>query len=277
MAYVNGKPIFMEQLTDLLLRGPGMTYARQLVRHEQVRQELREQGRPVSDADVEAEAERILQRMLPGAGSPKERLQVLEHLLTQKQVSRRQWERSIRMAAELRKLAEPRVEVTEQMLREEFWRIHGRQVIVRRIETENLEKAQTVLQKLKDGTDFSLVAWEHSISTTDGEGGLMPPISSKSEEVPEAIRQAALALKVEGEVSDLIQVGATFHVLRLEKTIEPKDVKFEDVRDEIEPLVREEQIRLAQRDILNELDRKAKVEYVHPVLKRLAVEGKSRD
>ncbi|MCD4699078.1 MAG: peptidyl-prolyl cis-trans isomerase, partial [Phycisphaerae bacterium] len=118
----------------------------------------------VSDAEVEAEAESILKVMVPQATTAAERKQVLGRLLAQKQVSIEQWTSSIRMAAELRKLAEPKVKITDELLREEFRRIYGHLVVVRQIEVRSLDKAQEVLEKLQEGEKFADMAWKYSIN-----------------------------------------------------------------------------------------------------------------
>ena len=170
-------------------------------------------------------------------------------------------------------MAQPQIEISEKMLREEFaWRC-GRQVVVRDIEVESLEKAQKILGQLQAGDDFAKLAWRYSIAQTAAAGGLLEPIGLRSKNVPPAIRQAALSLEKEGEVSDVVQVEARFHLLRLEGIIEPKGVKFEDVRDRIEQAVREDLIRSGQKMILKRISRDGKIDYVNPVLKSLVAEG----
>jgi len=274
MAYVNGKPIPMDRLIDLLVRGPGMAYARQLVQREVVRQEMERKKVVLTEADVRAETERIFKAMIPQIDTPQQREQVLARLLAQKQVSRKQWLLGVRLGAALRKLAEPQVRTSEEMLQAEFARRYGQQVQVRQIEVESLAKARKILEQLADGGDFAKLAWKHSLSESSRRGGLIDPIGPKTKGIPTAIHQTALSLKKAGEISEPIQVGTTFHILRLERVIEPENVRFEDVKDKIEADVRENLLHHQRGLILERLFREARIEYVAPLLKRLAAQGK---
>ncbi|MFW6133683.1 MAG: hypothetical protein ACOC8F_07275, partial [Planctomycetota bacterium] len=95
MARVNGEPIAMDALYDLLLCGPGLQYARELVRHEVVFQAAREKGLTVTDDDLEAERERFLETIAPQL-APAERQQVLAQIMSRKQVSQKQWRMMLR-------------------------------------------------------------------------------------------------------------------------------------------------------------------------------------
>ena len=270
MAYVNGKPLYMAELIDCLLAGPGRSYADQLVRGELVRQALAKAGKTLSDADIEAETQTILKLMVPQARTRAERLDVLDKMLIKKQVPYEQWVVGVRVAASLRKLAEPRVKIDDEMLHIEFGRVYGRQAVVRMIEIESLGKAQEILAALKAGKDFADLAWKKSIHESATNRGLIEPMSAKTRNIPPAILQTALALKKKGQVSDPIQVEATFFILRLEESIAPKNVKFEAVKDKITASLRARLLRMYQKAVLDEITRAGKVKYVNPVLKRPA-------
>ena len=270
MAYVNGKPVYMAALIDSLLRGPGRSYADQLVRQELVRQALAKAGIALTDADIEAETQSILKLMVPQARTRAERMQVLEKMLIQKQVPYEQWVVGVRVAASLRRLAEPRVKIDDEMLRLEFGRMYGRQAVVRVIEIPTLTKAREVLAALKAGKKFADLAWQKSIHDSAKNRGLLDPMSANTRSVPAAILQTALSLRKSGEISDPVQVDTTFFILRLEESIEPKNVKFDDVKDKIVTSLRARLLRMHQKVVLDEIARDGKVEYVHPVLKRPA-------
>jgi len=267
MAYVNGRPLYMAELIDSLLRGPGRSYAEQLVRQELVSQALAKAGMTLTDKDIEAETETILKLMVPQARTRAERFQVLEKMLVQKQVPYAQWVIGVKVAASLRRLAEPRVTIDDEMLRVEFGRMYGRQAVVRAIEVESLTKAQEILAALKAGKKFADLAWQRSIHDSAKSRGLLEPMSANTRNVPAAILQTAMSLRRPGQISDPVQVGATFFILRLEKSIEPKNVTFEDVKDKIAASLRARLLRMHQKAVLDEITRDGKVEYVHPMLK----------
>ena len=273
MATVNGHPLYMADLLELLIRGPGPAYSGQLVREEIVRQEMIRLKLKVTGEEILDEAERILKIMVPQAKTAQERRQVLAQLLVQKQVSQEQWLRSIRLTARLRKLAEASVKITDKMLKAQFGNMYGQQRIVRHIELGSLDDARKALADARNGKDFKGMAFNRSLAQTAATGGLLPPIGPRTRGVPAAIMQAVMAMENKGELSDPVQVGARFHILKLEKIIAPRDVKFEDVKDKVVEAVKESLLRRHQKLILDQLEKKARVRYVNPILKRLSAKG----
>jgi len=285
---VNGVPVPVAKLNDLLLRAYGMEIARHLVASELVRQEAEKQDVTVTDADVQAENDRTLQRLFGTVTTPKgdpaalkaaaaQREQLLAQLLEQKKVSRTQWQIAMRRSATLRKLAQRDATVTDREVRDEFNNQFGQKVVVRHIQTATLTKAQEMLTRLYgEKADFAELAQRHSAHPSAKDGGLLPPISRRGGDVsiPPAIRQAALAMKKIGEYSDPIQTGTSFHILKLEKILDPQDVKFEDARDQLRAALLERNVLVLQPKILQRLIQKANIEYVHPILKRQAAEGR---
>ncbi|MFW6132586.1 MAG: peptidylprolyl isomerase, partial [Planctomycetota bacterium] len=189
-------------------------------------------------------------------------------IMSRKQVSQKQWRMMLRARVMLRKLAAEGLDVPAEAVREEFHRRYGRKVVVRHIQTDALSEAQKV-RKLaqKEGADFAELAREHSVNPSGRSGGELPPIGRGSDSIPAGIREAALAMKEPGELSNPVQVGDSFHILRLVRTIEPEDVKFEEVEAEMRQAVRERLLAARQQQVLRELLARADVEYVHPTLK----------
>jgi foldase protein PrsA len=272
MATVNGQPMYMDSLVDLLVRGHGMAIAQQLIANELVRQEAERQGLRVTDQDVEAEYQRTLRSMISWTQDPNQQQRALAELLAQKRVSRKQWDLTMRRNALLAKLAAKNLTVSEAELREEFGRQYQRQVEVQHIQTATLADAQKILRMLASGREFAELAIKHSTGASAKSGGLFPPFGAKSVGVPLAIRQAALAMSRIGEVSDPIQVGTAFHIIKLVRIIETKEVKFEDVKDDLAEIVKRQKTRAIQQEILLRLIRGAKVEYVEPTLRAEAAE-----
>ncbi|MBS3733880.1 MAG: peptidylprolyl isomerase [Phycisphaerae bacterium] len=267
MARVNGEPIALSALYDLLLRGPGLQYARELIRHEVVFQAGRDKGLSVTEADVDAERERFMETIAPQL-DPEMREQVLKQVMARKQVSPEQWRLMLEARAILRKLAVEGLEIPDDAVRDEFHRQHGRKVVVRHIQSDTLDAAQKVLDLAqKDEADFAALAQEHSTHASASSGGELPPFGPNSDRVPPAFREAALALEEAGDVSNPVRVGESFHVIELVRTIEPADVTFEDVRAQMRAVVRERMLAARQQTILRELMDETDVEYVNPILK----------
>jgi parvulin-like peptidyl-prolyl isomerase len=81
------------------------------------------------------------------------------------------------------------------------------------------------------------------------------------------LKQVALAMTRIGEISDPVQVASRFHILKLEKIIEPKKVKYVDEKDKIAAELKEQMIRGAGNRLLEKLSESAEVEFVNPSLK----------
>ncbi|MGB2821722.1 MAG: peptidylprolyl isomerase, partial [Phycisphaerae bacterium] len=270
MAYVNDRPIYMAELNRLLVAGYGMSVAQQLVANELVREQAERQNVTVSEDDLDAEHDRTLRSMFGTVDDPNQRERLLDQLLTRNRVSEQQWRLTMRRNALLAKLAEKQLTVTEDDLKEEFGRQHERKVQVQHIQTASLADAQEILRKLASGEAFAAMVAKHSIGPSAKDGGMLAPFGVKDTGTPPAIREAALAMRKVGEVSEPIQIGTAFHLVKLIRIIEPKDVKYELVKGALLAAVRERKIKALQQDILQILIRGGAVRYVNPILKSQA-------
>jgi len=270
MAYVNGEPVYMDHLNQLLVSGYGMVVAQQLVANELVRQEARRKGLAVTDAEVEAEHQRYMDALFPTVTEANQRQRLLEQLLKKNNVSQDQWNLTMRRNTLLAKLADNQVQVTEEEVKEEFDRQYERKVRVQHIQTANLADAQKVLKDLGEGSEFTALVNKYSIGPTAERAGLLEPFGSRDTGTPPALRQVAMGMKKVGEVSDPIQVGTAFHILKLLAIIEPENVKYENVRARLAVDVRKRKAVALQQDILQILIRGGKLQYVDPILKNQA-------
>ncbi len=96
-------------------------------------------------------------------------------------------------------------------------------------EKEARAKAESIVKQLRAGADFVKMVREHSQDPTSAEkDGDFPPIS-KSDQIPDAVKQAVFALK-KGEISDPVRAPNGFYIFRAEEiTTKP----YEAVKDEI--------------------------------------------
>lgn len=273
MVRVNGRPLYMDELHEILVRTHGLPVARQLISTEVVRREAAKLKITITDADVQRENGVALREAFGVLPEPDQRERMLREFLDRFKVSRNRWKMTMRRNAYLAKMAEPRVQVGEDEIEDEFGRLYGRGVIVRDIQTTSLAAAQRVRREaILPGADFAKLAFKHSVNKSGKKGGLLPPITEKTEGVIPALRRAAMAMKNIGEVSDPIMVGSSFHILYLEEVIPPKDVEFADVKDEIAAGVRQNKAMFLKQEILRELFAKAKIEFVDATLKKQSAE-----
>jgi len=267
MAYVNGRAVGMEQLSKILVQSYGRPVAQQLVGLELAKQAAAKKGLSVTEKEVDEEHARTVRELFRSLGPAGPFEEHLDRFLAQKNMSRALWQVIMRRNALLRKLAPREVPVSEVDIRQEFGRRYGRKVVVRHIQASKLADAQKAKELADKGIDFTLLVTRYSTHESRNNGGLLPPIGRDTVQLTPALRNVALAMKKIGEISNPIQAGTRWHILKLEKIIEPKGVNYADVKKEIAASLREGRIRIFQNQMLQKLIAEAKIEYVNPILK----------
>ena len=94
------------------------------------------------------------------------------------------------------------------------------------------QKTEDLLNKIKQGADFSKLAQENSADTISGEnGGDLDWIEKGA--MDEAFDEAAFALKDVGQVSDVVKSSFGFHIIKL-TDIQPEKIKpLTEIKDEL--------------------------------------------
>jgi peptidyl-prolyl cis-trans isomerase SurA len=141
-----------------------------------------------------------------------------------------------------------KVVVSEQEMREDYDQnaakmreeesFRARQIFFRLPKSptpEDLKNAMTqaveVQQQARAGGDFAKLAEKYSQDPSAKDGGSLG-VFRKNDMIPEL--QEALETLKPGEVSDLVQTPAGFHIVKLEERIPGRQKSFEEVRAEIE-------------------------------------------
>ncbi len=272
MATVDGEPIYMDALHELLVESNGMATAQQLIANKLVDQQAAQADIGVTDADIETRIQSALDSMLPESSGREQQERVLESMLAQRGLSRSLWLLSMRRNAILAKIAAPQVKITDELLEAAFANEYGRAVQVRHIQVATPTEAQEVLAELEKGADFSELARRLSKNPASARnGGLLPWVTAKTPRIPPVLATAAMALTEVGEIPDPIQMGTAFHVLKLDQVRQAQDIALESVRDELTAKVQEEQIvqiaDLMLRDLLESAQMSGKIRLVNPILK----------
>jgi foldase protein PrsA len=271
MAMVAGRPIYMDRLHEILVEIKGSQIASHLILNELVRQEARRRGVDITGQDVLAEGDAVCRRLFGEDLTRRQLEESLEAYLADPSRSREEWELMVYREALLGRMVRSDIEIPEEMLRDEFGRRYGRKVVVRHIEVASRADAKEVLDRLEEGNDFADVAAKYSTNPSGRNGGLLPAFGADEARVPPAFRKVALSLDRVGEVSNPVKVQTRYHILKLERVIEPRDVRFEDVRDEVEEVLKARLSASRKEALLGELLRAARdegrIRIVHPVLK----------
>ena len=273
LAYVNGSPVFMEELQKFLLPQYGLRLSQQILTNKVVEQAAAEKDLTVTVDDIRTEHSNTLKVMFPRVEGADQRHRLWEQFLIRRDVSRPLWEMTMRRNALLDKLITDPVQVSEQDLQAEFVERYGRKVIVRHIQLASLQEAQHVMDQLQHGADFAKLAGKVSQHPSAHVEGLLPPIGAKADGIPTALHEAAWALEKPGQMTGPIQAGTVYHILRLEQVIDAQDVQLDEVRVQITEAVRLTKRRAARQQLQEILLKQADIQYVNPVLKRQAAQA----
>ena len=274
VATVNDRLVSRDRLVELLLAGRGALVLDQLVALELARGEAEKRGVTVTAGEIEAEYDRGVQALLSSLPTAEpndldheaaERL--LDQVLAARGMSRQEYRLGVTRNAYLRKLAEARLQFTDDDLQEEYARTYGRRVRLRHIQLARLGDAELIRQRLEAGADFAELARQHSANTvTAPGGGLLEPFSHDDPQVPPILREAAFSLKP-GEISNPIRVDNWYHILRVDEQLAAQDVPIESVRDELEQRLRSRQIGAEIGRVSAELYEAADIRVLDPVLR----------
>ena len=274
IAVVDGVPVARERVVELLLRGHGVGVLEQIIVLEAARREAAARGLTVTAANVDAEYDRALRRLLSPLPA-EERVpvdreageRVLKRILSSRNISRDEYMIGMRRNAWLRKIVECDMRFTDDQLEAEFERAYGARVGVRHIQVATLAEAQRIENRLAaDGADFAELARGYSANpNTAPAGGMLRVFSKEDDDVPELMRRTAFALEP-GEHSAPLRIDEWYHILKVEERYPPEQAAFHQAHDELEGRLRCRLTEPAMRQLQETLLRQAQVEILDPVL-----------
>ena len=252
--------ITMDQVEKPLLEGYGLNILLNVIQREIAKDTAARRGVKVTPEDIQQERDQTIERMFKDSNEKmqdkiaaarlkgqneeaakladqmrKDTAQAFDQLLQEKHLSMAEFDIVNETNAYLRKIAEPMLagKITDDALQEAFKALYGEKVKCRHIQCANLAEIQQAKDRLAAGEPFAKVAQEMSRNSGTGPlGGELPPFSLQFQNLPQAFKDAAFALKV-GQVSEIVQAEGAYHLILLEGRIPPKAVKFEDVKESL--------------------------------------------
>lgn len=273
VALVNGHPITQRKMVDTLMESHGLQILQQLVVLELAQQETRRRGLRVTSTDVDREFRTALKRIAPEADlqgaalNEEEQRQVLDRLLAEKGLSFTEFMLGMERNAHLRKIVNQDLQIDEATLREEYARLHGEKVEVRHIRVSDIDGLHEALNRLESGEDFATVARAVSEDPESAaRGGMLPPFSFTDSRIAPQLREQAFSLD-EGQRGAPIKVGRWWFLLKLERRLPPENVRFADVRAEVERELRARVVPEKMNELVVELFRKAEIRVLNRELR----------
>jgi len=258
MALVNGKDISRRQLAQACVERYGEDVLESLVNKQLIEHHCRNRGISITQADIEAEVDRIAKRFRL------DREQWLGMLEQERGVKPEEYKRDILWPTiALRKLAGSQISVNEDELREAYETRFGPKVRARLIVLSDAKRAAQLQRQLAaNPDDFARVAMQESEDPNSASiGGLIQPIRLHTGEP--LVEQAAFALEP-GQVSSVLQVGGQQVVLlKCDEHLPAHNVKMADVKPSLEESIREEKLREVANGLFEKLQSSATVKNVY--------------
>lgn len=161
-----------------------------------------------------------------------------------------------------------RIEVTEDKIREAFEREY-RKVTLRVLTTREKERSEQALADLREGADFAELAEERSIDPYKHKGGLveaLPKIDLMTEIAAEAFTAEP------GELIGPIRTPIGWAVVRVEAFHEADPERLEEVRGDVEQMIRYRQASRLEEDLARSLRDEHSVEIVDEAVAAVAPE-----
>ncbi|MCS7166841.1 MAG: peptidyl-prolyl cis-trans isomerase [Gemmatales bacterium] len=229
VALVNNVPITREELANELIARKGKQFLELLINRRIIEQAAAKAGVTASDKEVEEELAEVIRSL-----KLKNAAEFESTILKQRNTSLYEYKEDVlRPSILMRKMAEKRVQVTEEDLRKAFEANYGEKVQCRIIlvpRSDGLGVALKIYDKLKGkGIEEFIREASQQPSHLAATGGRIRPINRHSA-LPE-LERAAFSLR-DGEMSEIIEVQEGYVILFREKLI-PADtsIRFEDIRE----------------------------------------------
>lgn len=118
-------------------------------------------------------------------------------------------------------------------------------------------KAQQILKDLRAGADFAALAREHSDDTTGPKGGDLGFVGKG--DLPPDFENVVFALKP-GSTSEVVDLGAGFHIIRLHERRPARTVPLEEMRAQVKEFLTQDQLRSKLDQFVDQTKAKSKIE-----------------
>lgn len=262
VAAVNGEQITRDELARECLKHYGGQVLEHMVNKYLIKQECERVGVTVTQAEVNAEVERMATRFGLAVD------QWLKLLGDERGINPRQYANDIIWPTlALRKLAGDRFQVTEQELTEQYEAQYGPAIQARLIVVEDRQKADEVrAAAAADPASFAKLAKAESVDASSAStGGMIQPIRKHAG--PIEIEKVAFGMQ-EGQISPVIPVGDQFVIIKCEGVLPARRVPLEQVKPALLETIHQNKLRVVSDEIFGQLQEKAEVKNVlnDPVL-----------
>jgi len=232
VARVNNEKITKDELYDFLVKENGQTALNSLIANKIIDLEAKKQNIEVTEDDVQKEIDDIAEQY---GGR-----ETFEQFLEMYGTSLDDIKENVKLNVKIEKLLGPDVKIEEDEMKayfEENKESFGEQEQVKasHILVDSEEKASEVKEKLQSGEDFTELAKEYSIDTSNNEKGGDLGFFARGAMVKE-FEDAAFSMEI-GQISDPIQTDYGYHIIKVEDKKPAKEATYEESKDEVKEIL----------------------------------------
>ncbi|MCI0332940.1 MAG: peptidylprolyl isomerase [Planctomycetes bacterium] len=256
MAVVNGQDIRREALASACVERFGEEVLEGLVNKRLIMHHCRNRQVEVTDADIDAEIDRMAARFKIG------REQWLQMLEKERGINIQQYKRDILWPTlALRKCAAEQLTVSDEELQRAYESQFGPAVKCRLIVVNDRNQAEQIRRQVIDQpADFARLAMQHSQDVNSASiGGLIQPIRHNVGDPN--IEKEVFAMQPNA-ISSIIPVGQQFAILKCEGHEAARNVPLEDVRSNLIEQIQEGKLREVASALFKELQESATIQNV---------------
>jgi parvulin-like peptidyl-prolyl isomerase len=247
MAVVNGQDIRRDALATACVERFGEQVLEGLVNKRLILHHCRNQGIQVTDADIDAEIDRMAARFKIG------REQWLQMLQRERGINVQQYKHDILWPTiALRKCAADKLTVSDDELNKAYESQFGPAVKCRLIVVSDRQQAEEIRRQVVERpADFPRLAMQHSQDVNSASiGGLIQPIRRHVGDPN--IEKEVFAMQPNA-ISSIIPVGEQFAILKCEAHEPARNMPLESVRDELTEQIQEGKLREEASRLFKEL------------------------
>ena len=162
----------------------------------------------------------------------------------------------------MRKLADTRIQISEEEIQRAYKTQFGPMVQIRIIVHSKLEQARKIHDlAIKNPSDFGNLAKDYSedVNSASAEG-LVQPIRRHLGNAN--LEQVAFAMH-EGDISDVLAIDNQYVIVKCDKQLASRPVPMEEVHKTLMEACRDKKLRLVANEIFEQLQRESHVENVY--------------
>ncbi|MEK5036572.1 peptidylprolyl isomerase [Sporosarcina sp. FSL K6-3457] len=255
VATVGGEKITKEELYDTLVKASGQQALDIMIEDKVIAMELKKEKVTIPDEEVDAE---FATHVESNGGE-----EAFAAALEQAGITEKEYKDSIIEYLSIRKVVEPRIEITDEETKAYFDENKETLSTVEQVEASHIlvedeATAKEVAQKLADGEDFVALAKEYSIDAANAENGGELGYFGRDEMATE-FEEAAFSLAIDA-ISEPVKTEHGYHIIHVTDKEAAKEAVYEDSKEDIKKLLIEQQMQTEYTDWLDEVKEQYDIE-----------------